>query len=70
MAETMQGTVKWFDAAKGYGFVTPALGGKDIFIHFTGINGKGYRSLEDGTKVNFEVETTDRGPKAVNVTPV
>ena len=62
------GTVKWFSDEKGFGFITPDDGGKDLFVHHTGINGDGYRSLAEGAKVNYEAESGDKGPKAVNVT--
>jgi CspA family cold shock protein len=62
------GTVKWFSDEKGFGFITPDDGGKDLFVHHTGINGDGYRSLSDGAKVTYEAEAGDKGPKAVNVT--
>ena len=61
------GTVKWFSDEKGFGFITPDDGGKDLFVHHTGINGDGYRSLTDGAKVSYEAEAGDKGPKAVNV---
>jgi CspA family cold shock protein len=57
------GTVKWFSDDKGYGFITPA----DLFVHFSGINGDGYRSLAEGARVTYEEEQGDKGPKAVNV---
>jgi CspA family cold shock protein len=63
------GTVKWFNADKGFGFITPEDGGKDLFVHHSGISGNGYRSLEEGAKVTYEAEAGDKGPKAVNVTP-
>jgi CspA family cold shock protein len=62
------GTVKWFSDDKGYGFITPAEGGRDLFVHFSGINGDGFRSLAEGTRVTYEEEQGDKGPKAVNVT--
>jgi CspA family cold shock protein len=62
------GTVKWFSDDKGFGFITPDEGGRDLFVHFTGILGDGYRSLAEGAKVNYEEEQGDKGPKAVNVT--
>ena len=62
------GTVKWFSDEKGYGFITPEDGGKDLFVHHTGIDGDGYKSLDEGQKVNFETTQSDKGPKAVNVT--
>ena len=62
------GTVKWFSDEKGFGFITPDSGEKDLFVHHTGINGDGYRSLQEGAKVSFDAEEGDKGPKAVNVT--
>jgi cold shock protein len=64
------GTVKWFSDDKGYGFITPDEGSKDLFVHHTGISGDGYRSLADGAQVSFDAESGDKGPKAVNVQPV
>jgi CspA family cold shock protein len=64
------GTVKWFSDDKGFGFVTPDDGGKDLFVHHTGIAGDGFRSLTEGTKVSYEEQSSDKGPKAVNVQPV
>jgi CspA family cold shock protein len=61
------GTVKWFSDDKGFGFITPDEGGRDLFVHFSGINGDGYRSLTEGAKVSYEEENGDKGPKAVNV---
>jgi CspA family cold shock protein len=62
------GTVKWFSDDKGFGFITPDDGGRDLFVHFTGVTGDGYRSLAEGTKVSYEAEEGPKGPKAVNVT--
>ena len=64
------GKVKWFNQEKGFGFITNDEDGKDIFVHFSGINGNGYKSLEEGQKVSFEVENDARSNKsrAVNVT--
>ena len=62
------GTVKWFSDDKGFGFITPDDGGRDLFVHFTGINADGYRSLAEGSKVSYEEEAGPKGPKAVNVT--
>ena len=64
------GTVKWFNDAKGYGFITPEEGGKDLFVHHTNIVGAGYKSLAEGAKVEFEARESDRGPEATNVAPV
>ena len=63
------GTVKWFNADKGYGFITPEDGSKDLFVHYTGIEGDGYKSLDEGAKVTYDAEAGDKGPKAVNVKP-
>jgi CspA family cold shock protein len=64
------GTVKWFSDDKGFGFITPDDGEKDLFVHHTGINGEGYRSLQEGAKVSYDAEEGDKGPKAVNVNPL
>ena len=64
------GVVKWFSDDKGFGFITPDEGSRDLFVHHTGINGDGYRSLAEGAKVIYEEEAGDKGPKAVNVTKV
>jgi CspA family cold shock protein len=64
------GTVKWFSDDKGYGFITPDEAGKDLFVHYSGIDGGGFRSLTEGAKVAYDVESGDKGPKAVNVRPV
>ena len=62
-----EGTVKWFSDEKGFGFITPDDGGKDLFVHFQGIAGDGFRSLAEGAKVSYDAEAGDKGPKAVNV---
>jgi CspA family cold shock protein len=62
------GTVKWFSDDKGFGFITPDEGGRDLFVHFTSIVGDGFRTLTEGAKVNYEEEDGPKGPKAVNVT--
>ncbi len=64
------GTVKWFSDEKGFGFITPDDQGKDLFVHHTGIAGDGFKSLTEGAKVEFEVREGQKGPEAVNVTPV
>ena len=61
------GTVKWFNADKGYGFITPDEGGKDLFVHFSAIQGSGYRSLSEGAKVEYEAQQGDTGPQAATV---
>jgi len=61
------GTVKWFSDDKGFGFITPDDGGRDLFVHYTGIQDEGYRSLAEGAKVSYEEEAGPKGPKAVNV---
>jgi CspA family cold shock protein len=61
------GTVKWFNNDKGFGFITPDEGGKDLFVHHSAIQSNGFRTLEDGAKVNYESEDGPKGPKAINV---
>ena len=62
------GTVKWFNADKGFGFIAPDDGTKDVFVHQSAINPSGYRDLREGAKVSYEAEAGDKGPKATNVT--
>ncbi|HLY93802.1 MAG TPA: cold-shock protein [Gaiellaceae bacterium] len=64
------GTVKWFNDAKGYGFIEPEGGGKDVFVHFSTIAGDGHKSLAEGAKVEFELEEGAKGPEARNVQAV
>jgi CspA family cold shock protein len=61
------GIVKWFSDEKGFGFITPDEGSKDLFVHHTSIEADGYRSLAEGAKVEYESEQGDKGPKAINV---
>jgi CspA family cold shock protein len=61
------GTVKWFNNSKGYGFIAPADGSSDIFVHFSAIQGDGYKSLAEGQSVEFDMEQSDKGMQATNV---
>ena len=61
------GKVKWFNSKKGFGFIIPDNGGKDLFVHFTAIQSSGYKTLKEGQKVEFEIMETNKGDKAVNV---
>lgn len=62
-----QGTVKWFNNEKGYGFITPQSGGNDVFVHHTAIQGTGYKSLNEGDNVSFDVVKGPKGDQAANV---
>ncbi|MGZ8378854.1 MAG: cold-shock protein [Gemmatirosa sp.] len=64
----MTGTVKWFNNDKGFGFIAPEDGSKDVFVHHTAIQGSGYKSLDEGEKVEFDVAQGQKGPQAENVT--
>ena len=64
-----EGTVKWFNGEKGFGFIEQEAG-DDVFVHFSAIQGEGYKTLEEGQKVNFEIEEGQRGPQATNVTAI
>jgi CspA family cold shock protein len=68
MAERQIGTVKWFNDAKGFGFISRE-GGPDVFVHFRAITGSGFRTLQEGQKVSFEVTQGPKGPQAENVSP-
>lgn len=65
-----QGTVKWFNGDKGFGFIAPDDGAADVFVHFSAISGGGFRSLEENQRVEFEVEQGAKGPQAKSVTAV
>lgn len=67
MADELTGIVKWFSNQKGYGFITPDNGGKDVFVHHTAITGEGYKTLSEGQKVQFQIARTDKGDQASNV---
>jgi CspA family cold shock protein len=64
------GTVKWFNDAKGFGFIAPEDGSADVFAHFSAINAKGFRTLQEGQRVNYEVTQGPKGAQASNITPV
>mgnify|MGYP000901022445 CR=1 FL=1 len=64
------GTVKWFNAEKGFGFIAPDEGGADVFAHYSAINSSGYRSLEENQKVEFDVQQGPKGPQAANIQPL
>lgn len=67
MAERIEGTVKWFSRDKGYGFIIPDNGGKDVFVHYSAIDGSGFRNLEENDRVEFEIEDSPKGPQAARV---
>lgn len=64
------GQVKWFNESKGFGFITPADGSKDVFVHFSAIQGNGFKTLAEGQNVEFEIQDGQKGPAAVNVTAI
>lgn len=64
------GTVKWFNDAKGFGFISQDNGGKDVFVHFSALNGSGFKSLAEGQKVQFDVTDGAKGPQASNVVSI
>jgi CspA family cold shock protein len=65
-----QGTVKWFNDTKGYGFITPDDGSPDVFAHYSDIQAEGFKTLTEGQKVEFEVGSSEKGPRAANIRPV
>ena len=69
MSERVSGTVKWFNGSKGYGFIERE-GGADVFVHFSAIQGEGFRNLEEGQKVEFDIEQDPKGLRQANVTVV
>jgi CspA family cold shock protein len=69
-ADRVTGNVKWFNDAKGYGFITPDDGGKDVFVHFSAISAEGYKSLPEGQRVEYSVEAGQKGPQAVSVVKI
>lgn len=70
MSETSTGTVKWFNEAKGFGFITAAGGGEDLFAHFNEIQGSGFKTLAEGQKVEFTIGTGPKGRHAANIRPI
>ena len=65
-----EGTVKWFNADKGFGFISPAEGGDDLFVHFSAIQAEGFKTLDEGQRVSFNVGQGQKGPQATEVTPL
>ena len=70
MSNKMTGLVKWFNAEKGFGFISPTDGSKDVFVHFSAIQGNGFKTLAEGQNVEFEIQDGQKGPAAVNVTAI
>ncbi|MDQ1512434.1 MAG: cold shock protein [Microbacteriaceae bacterium] len=64
------GTVKWFNGEKGFGFIAPDEGGPDVFAHYSAIDGRGFRSLEENQRVSYEVQQGQKGPQAANIRPL
>ncbi|CAM3468179.1 cold-shock protein [Rouxiella silvae] len=70
MSNLMKGQVKWFNESKGFGFITPADGSKDVFVHFSAIQDQGFKTLAEGQNVQFSIENGAKGPSAANVTAI
>ncbi|WP_296052527.1 cold-shock protein [uncultured Alteromonas sp.] len=70
MSDSVNGVVKWFNDDKGFGFLTPNDGGKDVFVHFRSIASEGFKSLAEGQQVQFTIEQGQKGPQASNVVPL
>lgn len=70
MSDRIQGTVKWFNATKGYGFIAPDDGSKDVFVHYSAIQTDGYASLDENDRVEFTVESSPKGPQATTVVKI
>ncbi|MFI4819010.1 MAG: transcription antiterminator/RNA stability regulator CspE [Candidatus Makana argininalis] len=66
----IKGQVKWFNESKGFGFITPTDGSKDVFVHFSAIQGSGFKTLTEGQNVEFEIQDGQKGPSAINVTTI
>lgn len=69
-SQNHKGQVKWFNESKGFGFITPADGSKDVFVHFSAIQDNGFKTLAEGQNVSFSIENGAKGPSAANVTPL
>ena len=69
MSDVKQGTVKWFNDSKGFGFITPSDGGKDLFVHMSEIQMDGFKTLKDGQSVDYTARSSEKGPCATNVVP-
>ncbi len=70
MSNKIKGQVKWFNESKGFGFITPADGSKDVFVHFSAIQDQGFKTLAEGQNVQFSIENGAKGPSAANVTAI